>query len=326
MLNLRLYLGDAFDILKDKQEKWKHKFRMGFFDPPYFVSSGKGILERPEGSFKRKGVRLHKGDWDADISDWKDIYKWNYRWLKLVKPLIAEDGTIFVCGMWNINLWTVRMAMEELGYSHLNNIVIIKPNAVPNLKGVRFAASHENMIWAKPNKDRYFAYWRMKKYSAPDSPSGKQMKDYWIIPVHSRTSVGEHPTQKTFEQVRRCILSTTDENDWVLDPFSGTCTTMKLCKELNRNCVCIEKGFYYADAITNKYKCNCGKEFKDKIALINHHNQSRHKRQFLYDIEKKVGWGDSSLDQFVDKGKLTVDIAQKQRDISYKKITKYFKD
>lgn len=323
MLNLKLYLGDAFKILEAKQEAWKHKFRMGFFDPPYFISSGLGVLKRPEGDFKRKGVRLHKGDWDDKIVDWRDIARWNHEWLKLVKPLITEDGTIFICGMWNINLWTIRMAMEDLGYSHLNNIVIIKPNAVPNLKGIRFAAAHEDMIWAKPYEHRYFAYWRMKKYNASDSPSGKQMKDYWIIPVDTRQNVGEHSTQKAFEQVRRCILATTDKNDWVLDAFAGTCTTMKMCKELARNCVCIEKGFYYPNS-HNKYQCTCGKEFTLKSSLINHYNDTGHEREFMRDIRKKVGWDNSLLENF-KHGYFQKD-KKERRDIKYEVITKFFEE
>jgi site-specific DNA-methyltransferase (adenine-specific) len=319
MLNLRLYLGDTFDILKAHQEKWKHKFQNVFADPPYFLSSGSGILERPEGSFKKKGVQLYKGDWD-DISDWRDIYTFNYQWMKLVKPLIKENGTVWICGMWNQNLWTVRLAMEELGYSHLNNITIYKPNAVPNLKGVRFAASTECMIWAMPYQERYFAYKRMRKYN-----KGKQMRDMWIIPVDTRSNVGKHTTQKSFEQVRRSILATTDEGDWVLDPFAGSCTTMRICKELNRSCVCIEKGYYFPDGLSHKYTCTCGAKFEHVKNLIQHHRDTGHTREFIKDIKQKVGWNDSSLDGFTDLKKINIKI-NKPRQISYKLITKHFRD
>ena len=309
-LKLHIYFGDTFEILKAKQDKWKHKFRTVFADPPYFVSGGKGVLARPEGVFKRKGVRLNKGNWDEETNDAK-IIDFNRKWLKLTRPLIAKDGTIWICGFLNFNLWAVRMAMLPLGYRHLNNIVIVKPNAVPNLKGVRFAAATEEMIWAKVYDKYYFAYHRMKKYNgAPDSPRGKQMHNYWIIPVDTRMNVGLHATQKNYEQVRRAILATTDEGDWVLDPFGGTCTTMKICKELHRNCICIEKGFYYENQDTHLYQCTCDKGFKTLPELIAHHNKTGHKRQFVKDIMQKVGWNDQALD-----GK-----------IEYKMFTKYFKE
>lgn len=322
MLNLRLYLGDSFNILKAKQEVWKHKFQNVFADPPYFISNvARKIVARPgvPNLAINKGVRIYKGDWDDQPFDFNSIYKWNYAWLKLVKPLIAKDGTIWICGFWNYNLIAVRLALENLGYSHLNNITIIKPNAVPNLRGVRFATATENMIWAKPNLKRYFAYHRMKAYN-----NGKQMRDYWEIPVDTRQNIGRHTTQKSYEQVKRAILATTDEKDWVLDPFAGTCTTMKVCKDLNRNCICIEKGWYDFDEVTKRYKCTCGKLFKKKSALINHHNITLHKRQFVKDIETKVGWGNSSIDIF---GKGYFDEDKKvNREIKYRKIDKYFRD
>jgi site-specific DNA-methyltransferase (adenine-specific) len=322
MLNLRLYLGDSFEILKAKQEKWKGKFRNVFSDPPYFISNeARKIVKRPHQPDLaiNKGVRMYKGDWDNQPTDFKTIYDWNYRWLKLIKPLITKDGTVWVCGFWNYNLIAVRLAMEELGYSHLNNITIYKPNAVPNLRGVRFATATENMLWAKPYVKRYFAYHRMKKYN-----NGKQMRDLWEIPVDTRQNVGKHSTQKSYEQVNRCILATTDEKDWVLDPFAGSCTTMKVCKDLNRNCVCIEKGWYTFDEEIKRFKCTCGKLFKKKRELIEHHLATGHVREFLRDIEIKVGWGNASIDSYAkgyfDKSKKT------DREINYKKISKYFRD
>lgn len=308
MLRLHVYFGDTFRILKAKQKKWKGKFRTVFADPPYYVSVGKGILQRPEGIFKTKGYRLYKGDWDDNLTTWEEVYQFNYEWMKLVKPLIAEDGTLWICGFWNFNLWTVRMAMEKLGYSHLNNITIIKPNAVPNLKGVRFAGATDDMVWTRPNKARYFAYHRMKAYKGTDSRRGKQMKNYWIIPVDTRDSVGRHTTQKPLEQLRRVILSSTDEGDWVLDPFLGSGTTLRMCKELHRNGIGIERGFYFRGT-DNKYRCTCGKKFNQKKYLLKHYDRTEHRKEFVRDIQQKIGWGDQTLDG----------------QIKYKMFWKYFK-
>jgi len=47
------------------------------------------------------------------------------------------------------------------------------------------------------------------------------------------------------ELVERCILSTTDEGDTVIDPFMGVGTTGVVCKRLNRKFIGIEKDKEY---------------------------------------------------------------------------------
>lgn len=53
------------------------------------------------------------------------------------------------------------------------------------------------------------------------------MTDVWRLPAIGRweKSCGKHPTQKPLSVLTRIILASTDEGDWVLDPFSGSSTT-----------------------------------------------------------------------------------------------------
>lgn len=53
------------------------------------------------------------------------------------------------------------------------------------------------------------------------------MTDVWRLPATARweKSCGKHPTQKPLALLTRIILASTDENDWILDPFAGSSTT-----------------------------------------------------------------------------------------------------
>lgn len=55
----------------------------------------------------------------------------------------------------------------------------------------------------------------------------KQMTDVWRLPAIGRweKSCGKHPTQKPLSVLTRIILASTNEGDWILDPFSGSSTT-----------------------------------------------------------------------------------------------------
>lgn len=56
---------------------------------------------------------------------------------------------------------------------------------------------------------------------------GKQMTDVWRMPAIGRweKTCGKHPTQKPLRLLVRLILASTNQGDWILDPFSGSSTT-----------------------------------------------------------------------------------------------------
>ena len=49
-----------------------------------------------------------------------------------------------------------------------------------------------------------------------------------------------HPTQLNERLVERCIRLTTSQGEHVLDPFAGTGTTLRVCRQLDRACTLVE--------------------------------------------------------------------------------------
>lgn len=66
---------------------------------------------------------------------------------------------------------------------------------------------------------------------------GTQMRDLWSLPAIAKweKSCGKHPTQKPLPLLASIILASTKENDWILDPFTGSSTTGIAASLLNRN-------------------------------------------------------------------------------------------
>jgi site-specific DNA-methyltransferase (adenine-specific) len=85
---------------------------------------------------------------------------------------------------------------------------------------------------------------------------GKQMKDVWKtnLTKPSEKKCGKHPTQKPLEIMERIILASTDENDIILDPFSGSGTTGIAAYKLGRNYIGIEREKEYLDLSIKRYK------------------------------------------------------------------------
>ena len=49
-----------------------------------------------------------------------------------------------------------------------------------------------------------------------------------------------HPTQKPEALIERMVLASSNEGDLVVDPFSGSGTTLRVCQQLNRDAIGFE--------------------------------------------------------------------------------------
>lgn len=115
----------------------------------------------------------------------------------------------------------------------------------------RFSGRYETIIWFTKTKNYVFdldpvrvpqKYPGKKHFKGPkagqfsSNPLGKNPGDLWVIPNVKSNHVEktEHPCQFPVELIERLVLSMTNEDDWVLDPFSGTGTTIIAALRHNR--------------------------------------------------------------------------------------------
>ena len=203
---------NCFDVLP----QFDFKFDMIFADPPYFLSNG-GISYQAG-----KVVCVDKGEWDKGGTP-ESIIEFNRKWLTLCREKLKENGTIWISGTHH-NIFAIANLLTELGYKLLNVITWAKTNPPPNISCRFFTYSTEFILWARksPKVPHKYNYELMKAIN-----EGKQMTDVWRLPAIGRweKSCGKHPTQKPLALLTRIILASTDEHDWILDPFAGSSTT-----------------------------------------------------------------------------------------------------
>ena len=234
-----LYHANCLELMDSIAEKHPQGcFDMIFADPPYFLSNG-GITCQ-----NGKMVSVDKGAWDK--SQGVDInHAFNIEWLKRCQQVLKPNGTIWVTGTMHI-IYSIGLAMQQLGFKLLNDIIWEKPNPPPNLACRYFTHATETVLWAaKSTKSKHcFNYDVMKAQSG-----GKQMKSVWRIkpPATNEKLFGKHPTQKPIELLMRCIEASTKEGDFVLDPFAGSSTTGVAALALKRKFCGIESEISFID-------------------------------------------------------------------------------
>lgn len=231
--------GDCMELMRH----FDFKFDMIFADPPYFLSND-GI------SFQSgKIVSVNKGTWDKCKSP-EEINAFNMSWLSLCRDKLKDNGTIWISGTYH-NIFSVASALTTLGYKILNVVTWAKTNPPPNISCRYFTYSTEFVIWARKSKKvpHRFNYELMKHLN-----DGKQMTDVWRLPAIARweKSCGKHPTQKPLALLTRIILSSTDENNWILDPFAGSSTTGIAASLTGRRYLGIEKEKEFVEISKNR--------------------------------------------------------------------------
>jgi adenine-specific DNA-methyltransferase len=157
----------------------------------------------------------------------------------------------------------------------------------------RFSGRYETIIWfTKSDKyvfnldpvrvpqkypaKKYFKGPRAGQYSC--NPLGKNPGDVWVIPNVKSNHIEKtvHPCQFPVELIERLVLSMTNEDDWVLDPFLGTGTSILAALKHNRRGAGAETMQQYVDIVHDRIK-----------KLINGVLKTRPMNKPVYDPQKE---------------------------------------
>lgn len=184
------------------------------------------------------------------------------KWLAAVKPLLKDNGSIYVCCDWESSLIIGRVLGEF--FTVKNRITWQRE------KGRGARANWKNGmedIWFATNSDKYTFNLNAVKvrrkvlapYRADGSPKDWQESaegkyrdtcpsNFWddiTVPFWSMPENTAHPTQKPEKLIAKLILASSDKGDTVFDPFAGSGTTLAVAKKLGRHYLGIEKEKQY---------------------------------------------------------------------------------
>jgi site-specific DNA-methyltransferase (adenine-specific) len=234
--------GDCLKLFKDIPDD---SIDMTFADPPF-------NLKKKYTSYK-------------DSLEFQQYIEWCEKWISEMARVTKPTGSIF---LHNIPKWLTFYA------SHLNKIAFFKHwiswDAPTAPMGKSLQPAHYGILFytnqpkgAKiyelryPHKrDRKTGY-LSKDYGGKKDllhPFGPLVSDVWtdIHRIKHNTKRDLHPCQLPLHLLDRLILMTTDENDIILDPFSGTGTTAISAKRLGRNYIGFELDANYVDISKDK--------------------------------------------------------------------------
>jgi site-specific DNA-methyltransferase (adenine-specific) len=200
-----------------------------------------------------------------DSLDLQEYLRWCEQWISEMVRVTKPTGSIFIH---NIPKWLTYYT------TILNKVAYFKHwiswDAPTSPMGKSLQPSHYGILFytkeARSNKFYEIRYphkrcrkcgYLHKDYGGKKGtlhPFGPLVSDVWtdIHRVKHNKYRDNHPCQLPLHLLERIILMSTDENDIVLDPFSGTGTTALAAKRLGRNFIGFELDEEYVRISENK--------------------------------------------------------------------------
>ncbi|MHA3845574.1 DNA-methyltransferase [Mycoplasma sp. VS276A1] len=219
-------------------KRWEKENKEPFIDavitdPPYNISRKNNFK-----SIGRQGIDF--GAWDYKFDQTK--------WIDKAAPFIKKGGSIIIFNDYK-NFGDICKALEKNGFIIKDLIRWIKTNPMPRNINRRYVTDFELAIWAvKPGKKWIFNKMNDTKYKRPEIKCSSV--------VSGKNKI--HPTQKPIRVIEELILTHTNENDLIFDPFMGSGTTAIACIRTNRKYLGAEIDKDYYEKSIEKIK-----QFKD---------------------------------------------------------------
>jgi site-specific DNA-methyltransferase (adenine-specific) len=192
-----------------------------------------------------------------------DVYRrYTDLWFQKIKPLLKENGSIYVCCDWKSSL-IIGQVMKSY-FKVQNRITWQREKGRGSLSNWKNGLED---IWFGTNSDQYTfnldAVKMRKKVLAPYKADGKPKdwqettdgkyrdtcpSNFWddlSIPYWSMPENTAHPTQKPEKLIAKLILASSNEGGMVFDPFLGSGTTSVVARKLRRKYCGIEQNERY---------------------------------------------------------------------------------
>jgi site-specific DNA-methyltransferase (adenine-specific) len=221
MTDIRIITGDA---VQEMQKLDASSVDLVVADPPYNLGKNYGN--------------------NHDIKGVEEYLAFSRDWLSEAHRVLTPSGTLYVFMGFRFISYLYDILDRELQMFFNSWIVWHYTQGMGKTKG--FSPRHDDILMftksqtAKFNLDAVRV--PQKYYRDRNNMRGANPGDVWEFShVHyCNGNRQNHPTQKPEGLIARMVLASSDEGDLVLDPFSGSGTTLRVCQQLNRRAIGIE--------------------------------------------------------------------------------------
>jgi site-specific DNA-methyltransferase (adenine-specific) len=207
-------------------------------DPPYLVSRKTGFSSIGGKGVDRFRVSMDFGDWDKitngeHVGLLTTVFKECYR-------VIGNGGIIIVFyDIWKLE--SLVNILKSVGFTMFRFVEWVKTNPVPlNSRVLYLSNAREAAVVAVKGCKPLF--------------KSSYHNGIFSMPIHRDGGKRLHPTQKPLSLMKQLIEIHTNKGDIVVDPFSGSGTTLLAALQLDRLAYGCEIDKIYFDKAMNRIR------------------------------------------------------------------------
>ena len=221
--------GDAVEEMAKLSDKSIHLITA---DPPY-------NLNKDYGNYR-------------DNLNFTEYLNFSRKWLSQAKRILKDDGSLYLFMGVRYISYIYAILEQELKMTFNSWITWFYTQGIGKTKG--FSPRHDDILFFTKHPKNYTfnldaVRVPQKFYRSVNNMRGANPGNVWQFShVHyCNENRCPHPTQKPEGLFERMILASSNIGDTVLDPFVGSGTALRVCQQLGRNCIGIDKNSDYVE-------------------------------------------------------------------------------
>jgi len=221
MSDIKIITGDALIELEKLETR---SVDLVIADPPYNIGKDYGN--------------------NHDVQGFDDYLSFSSKWLGQTHRILKPTGTLYVFMGFRFISYLYDILDRDLRMFFNSWIVWHYTQGMGKTKG--FSPRHDDILMFTRSEEFKFNLDNVrvpqKYFRDRNNMRGANPGDVWEFShVHyCNGNRQDHPTQKPEGLIERMVLVSSDEGDLVVDPFSGSGTTLRVCQQLNRKAIGIE--------------------------------------------------------------------------------------
>ena len=233
MSNITMISGDCLEKMREMDSE---SVDLVIADPPYNLGKNYGN--------------------NIDSREFDDYMEFTRHWTTECQRVLKQTGTIYVFMGFRFISYLYQILEKERRLFFVNWICWHYTQGIGKTKG--FSPRHDDILMFSKSPNYCFnlddVRVPQKFYRSVNNMRGANPGDVWEFShVHyCNENRQAHPTQKPEGLIERMVLASSNPGDFILDPFAGSGTTLRVCQQLDRCCIGIEINPEYVEMIEKR--------------------------------------------------------------------------